>query len=626
MNNPPGINRATHFLHLVINSLGYLLLLTLLLFFNLQINVQAATIKVSKDGDLQEAINQAKCGDTINVEAGATFTGPFVLVYKEEPCNNSFITIQSSRASELPSDKRVSPSQTHLMAKLVTPGGGQSVIYTEPSAHHYKLIGLEITQRDEWAFSYELLSIGYGWLPQDELSEVPHHFIIDRCFVHGDATSGVKRGIGLNGSHVDVINSYISDCKAEGQDAQAIAGWNGPGPFRIENNYVEASGENILFGGSDSPIAGLIPSDIIVRRNHLYKPLSWKGVWCVKNLFELKNAQRVLIEGNVLENNWTHCQNGTAILFTVRNQDGNNPWAVVQDVQFINNIVRNTEGVFNILGTDYYYPSQETNNITIANNLIVDATGTFLIATGGHNIKISNNTVINGGNIASVYGTPIKTFTFQNNIARCNEFGFAGEGTAPGLNTIETFLLDSNISNNILVDGDQYPQPPGNYFPKVPDIKFVNFNERNYRLAADSPYRNKGTDGKAVGCNFDMLEAAIAGNLTTIPVTTPPANPAPVPAPPANPAPIPPTNPAPIPPANPVPAPAPPPAAPPTPVNTGTVPSGSTTSTANPPVQLNVMSYLLSIKPSPQMSAKERKKLLQFQQLLRRQQKSKKKR
>ncbi|MBI2122939.1 MAG: hypothetical protein HYT96_02125, partial [Armatimonadetes bacterium] len=46
------------------------------------------------------------------------------------------------------------------------------------------------------------------------------------------------------------------------------------------------------------------------------------------------------VDGNLFENNWQDAQGGTAILFTVRNQDGGAPWSVVQDVTFTNNIVR----------------------------------------------------------------------------------------------------------------------------------------------------------------------------------------------------------------------------------------------------------------------------------------------
>jgi hypothetical protein len=54
-----------------------LLLLTLLLF---RPNVaRAATINVPAGGNLQSAINQAQPGDTISVQAGATFTGRTIL-------------------------------------------------------------------------------------------------------------------------------------------------------------------------------------------------------------------------------------------------------------------------------------------------------------------------------------------------------------------------------------------------------------------------------------------------------------------------------------------------------------------------------------------------------------------
>ena len=71
-----------------------------------------------------------------------------------------------------------------------------------------------------------------------------------------------------------MLNSYISDIKAVNADSQAIAGYNGAGPFTIENNYLEAAGENVLFGGADPAVTNLVPSDIVLRRNHLFKPLA----------------------------------------------------------------------------------------------------------------------------------------------------------------------------------------------------------------------------------------------------------------------------------------------------------------------------------------------------------------
>src|SRR5262249_37862108 len=150
-----------------------------------------------------------------------------------------------------------------------------------------------------------------------------------------------------------ITGSQISDIKSWEQDAQAISGWNGPGPFTITNNYIEASGENILFGGADPSIPGLVPSDITIQYNYISKPVVWQWEgWTIKNLIELKNAQRVVIDSNLIENNWAAAQQGYAVVLTPRNQDGTAPWSVVQQIQITNNVVRHVSSVFNVLGND----------------------------------------------------------------------------------------------------------------------------------------------------------------------------------------------------------------------------------------------------------------------------------
>ena len=102
------------------------------------------------------------------------------------------------------------------------------------------------------------------------------------------------------------------------------------GPYKFDYNFIEASSENIIFGGSE---ATKTPADIEIRYNHFYKPLTWlkgqKGYvggsngnpFVVKNLLESKNAQRVLFEGNILEYTWGgFSQSGYAILLTPKNQ------------------------------------------------------------------------------------------------------------------------------------------------------------------------------------------------------------------------------------------------------------------------------------------------------------------
>ena len=123
---------------------------------------------------------------------------------------------------------------------------------------------------------------------------MPHDLVVDRCYIHGDPSAGQKRGIALNSASTTITGSYISDIKAVGQDSQAIGALERARPFSITNNYLEAAGENMLFGGSDPAIANLVPSDITIANNSVAKPPAWRSQgWQVKNLLELKNARRV---------------------------------------------------------------------------------------------------------------------------------------------------------------------------------------------------------------------------------------------------------------------------------------------------------------------------------------------
>ena len=236
-----------------------------------QIVRKGSVIELAAGGDLQNALEQARPGDTIVLQAGAAYEGPFTLPVKT---GNEFITIQSSRLAELPEGVRVSPSQSALFAKIVSSEKGSPIVKTEPRAHHYKFAGIEFSTTNEKVVARELIRFGSN--EQTTLESVPHHLVIDRCYIHGFPTQDSQRGIALNSAETSITNSYISDIHGRGYDTQAICGWNGPGPFKIINNFLEGAGENVMFGGADPAIPNLIPSDIEIRDNHFFKPMSWK--------------------------------------------------------------------------------------------------------------------------------------------------------------------------------------------------------------------------------------------------------------------------------------------------------------------------------------------------------------
>src|SRR5687768_16061057 len=423
-------------------------------------------VHVKAGGDLQAALDAAAPGDRITLDAGATYKGPFRLLRKT---GDSWIVITS--AGQLPPrGRRVTPQDASRMPRLVAEGN--AVFEAMPGAHHYRLVGLHISPSDG-TYVNTLVQLGDR---ERTAEEQPHHIVIERSYLHGDRSKGSRRGVALNSRHSAVVDSHLADFKEPGADSQAIAGWNGPGPFKIENNYLEGAGENVMFGGADPAINRLVPSDIEIVRHHYTKTLRWKidhpsyegTPWAVKNLFELKNARRVLIEGNLFEHNWPHAENGFAILFTPRNQEGRAPWSVVEDVTFRNNVIRSVAAGFNILGRDDIKESQQTRRIVIHNNLLSDVGGKwggngrlFQLLDGTAGVAITNNTAerTTGGVVFGGDHDPHTGFVFKNNVMPDNGAGFVGSGTGVGRRTIERYFPDAVIQGNVFPGGnpDQYP-------------------------------------------------------------------------------------------------------------------------------------------------------------------------
>ena len=306
------------------------------------------TILVHAGEDPSQAVSRASCGDIVQLQAGATFHR---LALPQKSCDDShwIIVRTSAPDSSLPSEtSRLTPcfagvaaltgrpaysclAPKNVLARLEFDGkGGSGPVILAAGANHYRLIGLEIMRSDSSSVVYNLIGTENG---------SADHLIFDRLWVHGTAQSETVRGIMLSHvRHAAVIDSYFSDfhCIAKTGacvDSQAIAGGtadDASGPFKIDNNYLEAAGEGVMFGGGE---ATATPRDIEIRHNLFFKPMIWMkdqtnfiggrdgNPFIVKNLFELKNAQRVLFENNVLQNTWGgFTQTGFAVLLSPRNQ------------------------------------------------------------------------------------------------------------------------------------------------------------------------------------------------------------------------------------------------------------------------------------------------------------------
>lgn len=478
---------------------------------------------VSTSAGFQTAINSANLGDIIELQAGITFTGPFTLPNKTTGIG--WIYIRSSAYSSLPAPcNRVGISDAVNMPKLVVAAGDLGAINTVANSHHYRFVGIEF-RPVAGNYIYNIINIGSG---EKTAATLPNNLTFDRCYIHGDPTAGSRRGVLMNGTYISVIDSYISDCKEDSSDSQALLAYNTIGPIKIVNNYLEGAGENVNFGGADPSIPNAVPSDIEIRCNLFFKPLRWMNeLWDIKNLLEFKNAQRVLVEGNRFENCWPSWQNGFALLLTPRNENHTAPWSVVQDITIrLNTFVNVAQGI-NMSGRDDPpIISQRTSRILIQNNVlnIKNANGgygrIFQVLNGPTDVVFDHNTGFSENAYMVSDGSP-KTdyFVFQNNLVSYAYYGFiGGNGTRSANTTLATYFNPNwTVIKNAIIGGSATGYPDDNLFPaNNAAVGFVNYSTNydagDYHLTASSPYKNAGTDGKDLGANIDLIVIASTYN------------------------------------------------------------------------------------------------------------------
>jgi hypothetical protein len=534
------------------------------------------SILVGNAADFRNAIDKVACGDTIRLQAGAEFAGNFKFPAKS--CDDAhWIVVRTSAADKdlPPEGSRINPcyagvaslpgrprytcaASATVTAKIVYNSRGSGPISFSEGANHYRFIGLEITRDSPGLTIYNLAMFSNN--------NGGDHIIFDRVWMHGGAQEETTRGLMLGATrHIAVVDSYFSDfhCIAKTGscvDSQAIAGGLGNsemGPYKIVNNFLEGAGENIIFGGGPATV---VPADIEIRRNHLFKPALWRegangfvggasgSPFIVKNNFELKTGQRVLIEGNVLENSWGgFTQTGFSVLLTSKNQGGKCPVCKVTDVTFRYNRIAHCASAFQIAtalsgGTSV---SSGTERISIHDVIIEDiggqsygGFGAFAQITSGQptlrDLSISHVTAF-APRTLFILGAPVEqrmtNFTFTNNLVAAGQQEIFPPGGGekncsfqPAKQTpagvLKSCFENYTFSHNAIV-GSKGGWPKDNSSP--PDHSaagLADFAEGRYRLCRDkheancknaSPALRAGTDGKDLGADVETVFEATKG-------------------------------------------------------------------------------------------------------------------
>jgi hypothetical protein len=541
-----------------------------------------AVVNVNAGGDFQAALNSAQCGETIQLQAGATFGGTFTLPAKSCDANHWIIIRTSSPDSALTAEgQRMTPcyagvaslvgrpsyncsNPTNALSKIQIQKPGQGPIQIANGANFYRFVGLEITRANGLKGNAILIS----------LQGTADHIILDRSWLHGNPQDETNDGFSLSGgTNIAIVDSYFNDfhcISGTGSctDAHAVSGGisdTQDGPYKIQDNFMEASGEAIIFGGG---AATMTPTDIEILNNHFWKPWQWMPgnpgfvggpdghPFIVKNHVELKNAVRVLVEANLMENSWGgFSQTGFGMLLSPKNQhtkSGNNvcPLCQVTDVTIRYTKISHAGGgiqlatsisgnggnggpglagerwslhdiVMDDLSKQYVggggafeitngWPKNPMNTITINHVTAFPDPTSHLMITGN---QLSN---------PSMYG-----LVFTNNLVLTGQYPVWNSGGGNTncaykdvpITTLNACFTSFTFMNNGLIATPQaFPPsswPTGNMFPvNVSDVLFMNYNNGNggnYELQSSSPYKNKGTDGKDLGADIAGLNQALTG-------------------------------------------------------------------------------------------------------------------
>ena len=566
-----------------------------------------SVVNVSTAGQLTTALAALACGQQITLQCGNSFSGHFTVPSISCPANNYF-WLQTSCMSSLPAEAaryRMSYTNSQGTQALIAPQFGpcyagvsslpgrpplncpgaagtytaqlitpdrNPVLTFSPNTSGGRIAGLEITRATGTGFVAELIKL-------ENLGGVSD-IVFDRDWIHGDHQQDeTETGVNTSAaSMIAIVDSYFNDfycISVSGHCSDAhpiICGLNNinstpENGLKIVNNFLEGAAENTICGGG---AALSTPMNIEYRGNLDFKPMTWRpgdpaydgGVggnpYIVKNLFELKNAQLALIEGNMFIDVWSgFTQDGPAWDITPVNQSGNAPTAFDANITMRYNWTTSAnfameldlannggflaaaenhysihDNVFENLG--YCQPTCPTSNPTVqmttarqitlasqAQQYVTVNHDSFIynpVATPSAAIGLSNPVVASGLNQHDE--------TYTNNLQQTFGGTLNLEGGSDPLNCATGIPVGSpmflacwigyTVAGNCFIANGSHTWPGSNVTSVASySAALTNYNHGfggNYVVAPTSPCKAAGTDGRDPGADIAAVAAVLAGN------------------------------------------------------------------------------------------------------------------
>ncbi len=382
----------------------------------------------------------------------------------------------------------------------------------------------------------------------DNTSLLPANCEFDRCTFEGDPNRNHRRGLQVHSDGASIIGCDFTGFADTNTDAQGIAAWHFGRRVHIENCFIEGAAENFMLGGAtaNTPASTVEPQDWMIYRCHFRKPVAWKGgARIIKNIFEVKFGNRILLWGSVLNQIWfANGQHGAALNLktsvdaghlqahniTVRYNKifdagmvaslsageaglGITPIAM-SDVDICDNLCWNINTATFNTDTVWFYCSltagQSINNVTVDHNSILKgpngrpdvwqfsgdkATGTEPSCTGW---LLSNNLIEGGTGAANTTGI---------------RWGGVAEGQASinyWMNMALCTVRNNAMLNRNAVAAQYTPVGSAWSFPTQATAGFADYANGDYRITGGTAL-NAGSDGRSLGADVALVNTLTAG-------------------------------------------------------------------------------------------------------------------
>lgn len=260
--------------------------------------------------------------------------------------------------------------------------------------------------------------------------------VFDRCWVHGRGfPDRIYYGMLIQGRRVSVINSTVervrnwhlaepgtNNVQFGSYATNLLIDFTDAKQIKIENCYLEPIGVGLFSQDSNTRTT----EDVILRRNHIVipdqiryrsdgaNPASDGHYYIHRMPFEIKQAKRIAVEGNLFEGQYMDASPpGPSVLLYMRGslQSGDGPNSI-EDARISDNEFRKASGAIQLVGEDDIaaHGSLAMRRILIQNNLIhginaktyrttvsgssADRGFCFWLMRSIHELKVDHNTCI----------------------------------------------------------------------------------------------------------------------------------------------------------------------------------------------------------------------------------------